>query len=128
MYGDVKELLPHDAPPPLGKRILLTHYVDANLYHDIITGRSVTGILHLANKTPIDWFSKKQPTVEMATFGSEFVAARMCTEQVIDLRTTLCYLGVPIKTKSYMFGDNTTVVDASMIPQETHGTIITPCM
>jgi hypothetical protein len=45
------------------------HYVDANLFHGLITGRSVTGILHLVNKTPIDWYvySKKQATVETAT-------------------------------------------------------------
>ena len=53
----------------------LSHFVDANLYHDIVTGRSVTGILHLVNKTPIEWYSKKQGTVETTTFGSEFVAA-----------------------------------------------------
>ena len=75
VYGEVKELTPHDAPEPLGKYVTLTHYVDANLMHDMITGRSVTGILHLINKTPIDWYSKKQATVETATYGSEFVAA-----------------------------------------------------
>jgi hypothetical protein len=30
----------------------MTHYVDANIMHDVITERSVTAILHLANKTP----------------------------------------------------------------------------
>jgi hypothetical protein len=30
--------------PPLGKQVILTHYVDANLYHNILTGRSVTGV------------------------------------------------------------------------------------
>ena len=82
--------------------------------HDICTGRSVTGILHLINKTPVDWYSKKQATVETATYGSEFVAARVCVEQIIDLRNTLRYLGVPIRAKSYMFGDNKSVVDSSM--------------
>jgi hypothetical protein len=77
--------------------------------HDVITGKSVTGILYLVNKTPIEWYSKKQATVETATYGSEFVAARTCVEQIIDLRTTLRYLGVPISSKSYMF-----VVDSSM--------------
>jgi hypothetical protein len=66
--------------------VTLTHYVDANLFHDLITGRSVTGILHLVNKTPIDWYSKKQATVETATYGSEYVAARTCVEQIMDLR------------------------------------------
>ena len=55
------------APEPLGKPVILTHYNDANFYHDLITGRVVTGVLHLENKTPIDWFSKRQATVETAT-------------------------------------------------------------
>jgi hypothetical protein len=41
-------------PPPLGGFVTLTHYQDANLYHDINTGRSVTSILHFMNKMPID--------------------------------------------------------------------------
>ena len=112
--GDLKELIPEDAPEPLGKFVTLTHYVDANLMHDMMTGKSVTGILHLLNKTPIDWYSKKQATVETATYGSEFVAARTCVEQIIDLRLTLRYLGVNIRSKSYMFGDNQSVVNSSM--------------
>jgi hypothetical protein len=114
VYGELQEDKPKDAPKPLGKTVTLTHYVDANLMHDVVTGRSVTGILHLMNKTPIDWYAKKQATVETATYGSEFVAARTCVEQVIDLRNTLRYLGVPIQEKSYMFGDNKSVVDSSM--------------
>jgi hypothetical protein len=114
IYGHVEELLPADSPKPLGNYVTLTHYVDANLLHDIVTGRSVTGILHLVNKTPFDWYSKKQATVETATYGSEYVAARICVEQIIELRTTLRYLGVPIRQKSYMFGDNQSVVNSSM--------------
>ena len=113
VYGDVTELLPTDAPEPLGKFVTLSHFFDANLMHDIVTGRSVTGILHLVNKTPFEWFSKKQPTVETATYGSEFVAGRTCVEQIIDHRCTLRYLGVPIREKSYMFGDNMSMVDSS---------------
>ena len=41
-----------------------------------MTGKAVTGVLHCINKTPIDWFSKKQETVETATHGAEFVAAK----------------------------------------------------
>ena len=116
VYGNVKEVLPKDAPKPLGKHVTLTHYFDANLYHDMVSGRSVTGILHLINKTPIDWFSKKQETVETATYGSEFIAARTCVDQIIDLRNTLRYLGVPVRERSYMFGDNKAVVDSSVHP------------
>jgi hypothetical protein len=82
VYGNTKEVLPKDAPEPLGKYVALSHYVDANLMHDVTTGNSVTGILHLIN--------------------------------IIDLRSTLRYLGVPVREKNYMFGDNKSVVDSSM--------------
>ena len=113
VYGALEEILPDDAPVPLGKPVTLTHYVDANLMHDMATGRSVTGILHFLNKTPLDWFSKKQSTVEVATYSSEMLAMRTCVEQIIDIRTTLRYLGVPIRDKSFVFGDNETVVNAA---------------
>ena len=113
LYNDSKMEIPSDAPKPLGKFVTLTHYVDANLMHCMLTGRSMTGVLHLMNKFPVDWYAKKQGTVETATYGSEMVAARTCTEQILDLRLTLHYLGVPLRDKSFMFGDNKTVVDSS---------------
>ena len=116
VYGAIEEIVPDNAPEPLGKWVTLTHYVDANLMHDLVTGRSMTGILHLLNKTPVDWFSKKQATVEVATYGSEFCAARTCIEQIVDLRNTLRYLGVPVRSRSYMFGDNESVVKSSTVP------------
>ena len=116
VYGEGSELFPHVLPEPLGNAVTLTHYVDANLYHNILNGTSVTGILHFINQTPIDWYSKKQPTVETATYGSEFVAARTCAEQILDLRYTLRYMGVPNRGLSYMFGDNESVIGSSMHP------------
>eukprot|EP00957_Ditylum_brightwellii_P168038 12792005-Ditylum_brightwellii.AAC.1 len=63
-------------PEPCGKPVMTTTFVDANLLHDVITGRSCTGLIHLLNKIPIDWVSTMQNTVETATYGSEFIAAR----------------------------------------------------
>ena len=80
-----------------------TTYVDANLHHDQVTGRAATVCLHLVNTALSHWHTKRQATVETATFGSEFVAARIVTDQIIDLRYTLMYLGVPIRSKSYIF-------------------------
>ena len=50
-----------------------------------MTGRSVTGILHFINKTPLDRFSKKQSTVKTATYGSELVAAKTAIQQISAL-------------------------------------------
>ena len=119
VYSGACEQIPHDIPEPLGKHVQTTHYVDANLHHDLATGKAVTAVLHFLNQTPIDAYTKRQSTVETATYGSEFVAARTAVDQIIDIRTTLRYLGVPIRDRSYMFGDNRSVVTSSTIPNST---------
>jgi hypothetical protein len=116
IYGNVKEVIPDDTPEPLGKQVKLTTYVDANLYHDMVTGRALTAVLHLINQTPFDWYCKKQATVETATFGSEFNAARAAVDQILDIRLTLRYLGIPINGRTMMFGDNQSVVTNSILP------------
>ena len=82
-------------------------------------GRSASGILHIVNSTPMDWFSKRQSTVEAATYGSEFMAARLAVQQIIDMRLTLRYMGVPLDGPAWLFGDNESVVKSSIIPAST---------
>jgi hypothetical protein len=84
--------------------VALSPYVDANSMHNIATGRPVTRILH--SKRPIAWYSRKQATVETATYEFEIVAARIFVELVIDLHSTLRFISVPIREKKYTFGDN----------------------
>ena len=72
-----------------------THYVDANLHQDLVTSNAVTAILCMLSAAPVHWHCKRQLTVETATFGSEFVAARTAVDQIIDLCLTLMYLGDP---------------------------------
>jgi hypothetical protein len=98
----------------LGKLIIATTYIDTNLYYCGLTGKSVSGVLHLFNKTPADWYAKKQGTSETATYGSKYVAARTATEQIIGNQLPFRYLGVPVK-ESFMFGHNKSVVNSSNI-------------
>ena len=121
VYGHVQEIIQNDIPDPLGKTVTTTTTVDANLTHRLSTRRYLTGCLHFVNHIPIDSYSKRQATVETATYGSKFVASKTATDQIIDLRHTLRYLGVPIKTKSYLFGDNRSVVTSSTLPHSTLG-------
>jgi hypothetical protein len=116
VYAGAKEEVPSDAPEPLGKEVVLTTFVDANLYHDMVSGKALTAILHMINQTPFDWYTKKQGTCETATHGAEFIAARTAVEQIQEIRLALRYLGVPIKGKTYMFGDNKSVVTNSTLP------------
>jgi len=116
VYRCPKEEIDHRALPPLGKPVCTWAQVDVNLMHDVVTGRSATGILEFLNQTPIDWMAKRQPQVETATYGSEFMAARQCTERLIDLRYTLRSFGVPLDGPAWMLGDNKSVVTSSTIP------------
>jgi hypothetical protein len=116
VYGPTKEELPPDMPTPRGKPFRTTTYEDANLVHCLVTGRSMSGIIHMVNQTPIQWFCKKQNVVETATYGSEFMVARQATEQIMDLRYTLRMMGIPLDGPAWMFGDNQSVITSSTIP------------
>ena len=103
VYGNITEIKPYGIPKPKGNYVTTATSVDTNLHHDLATCKAITDILHLVNETPIDWYSKKQATVESVTYGSEFVAARTAVDQIIDLRATLMYLGVVIRPKKFHF-------------------------
>ena len=62
------------------------------------------------------WFTSSQRSNPHrdCLLRSEYMAARMATEKIIEFWTTLHYLWIPIKSASYLFGDNKTVVDISL--------------
>jgi hypothetical protein len=43
-----------------------------------------------------------------------FIASRICVDRAVDLRNTLRYLGVHVRHRDVMFGDNESVVNSSM--------------
>jgi hypothetical protein len=44
-YPDAIEEIPNDLPPEKGPRFRMTVYVDADHAHDLVTRRSISGIL-----------------------------------------------------------------------------------
>jgi len=56
--ADAKEEMPLDAPKLKGKSATMTSCFDANLCCDLVSGKSVAGILHQLNGTPIGLHSK----------------------------------------------------------------------
>ena len=116
MYPDANEEIPPGSPEPLGKAVQVNVFADAAHADDFITRRSTTGIIIFVNGTPIQWYSKRQNTVESSTYGSEFVAMRIATELTIGLRNDLYTLGFPIHGPANLFCDNQSVVINSSIP------------
>ena len=85
-YGSTKEPLPRNAPPPLGKELLIRAFVDADFAGDNLTRRSRTALVILLNMSPIYWYSKKQSSLETCSFGSEFCAMKTCCDYFKGLR------------------------------------------
>jgi hypothetical protein len=50
----------------------------------------------MVNQTPIQFFCKKQNVAETATYGSEYIAARQATEQIMEMQYTLRMIGIPL--------------------------------
>ena len=113
VYGDIEEEIPEDAPKPLGLGVTITALCDASHASNKVTRRSHSGFVIYGNCAPLIWFSKKQATVESSTFGSEFVALRLCVESVIALRFKLRMFGVPILGPANVFCDNASVVNCT---------------
>jgi hypothetical protein len=117
-YPDASEEIPKDLPPEKGPRVRMTVYVDADAdhAHDLVTRRSITGILVMLNSTPIRWISKRQKTVKTSTYGSELVASRVATELILEVRYMLRSLGVALDGPALILGDNMSVVLNTTVP------------
>jgi hypothetical protein len=115
-YPDAGEEIPKEFPPEKGIRVRMTVYVDADHAHDLVTRRSITGILVMLNNNPIRWVSKCQKTVETSTYGLELVASRISTELILEVRYMLQSLGVALDGPALMLGDNMSVVLNTTVP------------
>ena len=55
------------------------------------------------------WFSKRQTSVETSSFGSEFVAMKLCCEYIRCLRYKLRIMGTNANEPTFVSGDNQSV-------------------
>ena len=67
--------------------------------------RSRTGFIIFLNSVPIFWFSKKQRSCELSTFGSEFVAMKQCCEYLCGLRYKLRMVRIRVNNPVFTHGD-----------------------
>ena len=119
IYPDAEEAMPDDCPDPMDLNIQTGIMLDASHGSDLETRRSVTGYLFVLGRAPIRWYSKRQSTVESATYGSELVATRIAVEGAIDLRYKLRMMGIGVKKSTILCIDNKSVVYNSSFPSST---------
>ena len=117
LYPDACDELPPNMPEPRGLSVDINVFVDADHAGNTVTRRSHTGIILMCNMAPVSWFSKRQNTIEASTFGSEFIALRIATEQIESLRYKLRMFGVPLPNPANVYCDNESVVNSSTFPE-----------
>jgi hypothetical protein len=71
----------------------------------------------MLNMAVVAWYSKKQGSIEGASFGSEFVALKTAIEANRALRYKLRMMGVPIDGPTYFYCDNMSVVHNTTAPE-----------
>ena len=109
-----------NAPEALGMEFIIRAYVDSDHAGDKLTRRSRTGFLVYLNSALIYWLSKKQTSVEMASFGSEFVAMKhQSCEYLRGLRYKLRMMGIPVNNPVFTCGDNQSVLWNMSVPDST---------
>jgi hypothetical protein len=118
-YPDAAEAVPPNMPEARGKSVMTTCFVDADHAGCRVTRRSQTGILIFVQRSPILWYSKRQNTVETSTFGSEFIAMKIATEQLEALRYKLRMMGVPVEGPTNVYCDNESVFKSAVFPEST---------
>ena len=98
-YPEAEEMLPdeNDKIEYLGPPVRITAYKDSDHAHDLVTRRSVTGILLFVNNTPVKWITKRQKTIETSTYGAELVAAKQAVELILEYRTMLRLMGAKVE-------------------------------
>ena len=106
-------------PEPRGNVVIISMFTDDAFVGDLVTRRSQSGILIFLNRAPITWYSERQNTVEVLTFGLEFIALRVGCEMNDRLRYKLRMMGVPIKGPTNVYCDNEAVVSNSSMAEST---------
>lgn len=81
-------------------------FADADWANDKADRRSVSGWVVQLDGDPIDWASKKQSIVAQSTCEAELYAEAAAINEVLWLRGMLEELGLPLKSPSLVFGDN----------------------
>ena len=94
-------------------------FVDADHGHDKVTGRSITGMIAFVGSTPMQWLSKRQPSVQTSTFGAEFTALKTAVEAAITIRYYLRSMGVVVTKPTNIMVDNMSVVISAFNPATT---------
>ena len=80
-------------------------FVDSDYAEDKVFCRSISGFLIYVNTALVQWFSKKQSTIETSVFGTDFLAMKHGIDALKGLRYMLRMMGISIP-HLYLWGQH----------------------
>jgi hypothetical protein len=96
-------------PAAKGERLDVSIYFNSDHAHDKKTGRSISRVVAFFRNSPM-WKLKCQGAVQTSTFGAEFSAMRLATEEAIAIIHRLRSMGIKTSFPSNILGDNAGVL------------------
>ena len=114
-YVGIEEIHSTRDQVPLGLGGEITIFVDSDYAHDLVTRRSVTGIIVLYCGTPIYWHSKRQTRVGGSTYEVEFMACKTASEVAHVVRRLLRSMGIPVQGHARILGDNLGMIQSATL-------------
>ena len=88
--------------------------VDSDHAHDLVTRKSITGLLAYVGSTPVLWFAKCQGSIAFSTYATEFSTLCTAIEEAFSLRYMLrclgCHLPAAGQCPTRIFSDNLSVI------------------
>ena len=103
-----------DPGPTLCNKLL--GWVDSHFAADPDTQRSVSGYILSLNGGPVAWKSKRQSCTTLSSAEAEFVAASICRQEVIYIRSLLRGLGYGQIGPTRIHEDNASCIAMSENP------------
>ena len=95
-----------NAPPPRKNEVDPCMLIDSNHAGNKQTRRSRIRFMFYMNMSLINWYSKKQSTIETLLLGTGLVSLTAGMETLHAIWYKLRMMGIPISGISYIYGDN----------------------
>lgn len=109
-YSDATEDVEPGLPEPLGTPMQTSICTDSDHAHDVVTRRSITGVLVYVGLTPVSSVSRRQTAIASSTYEAEFMAMRTATQEAKVIRNLLRSFGIPLDGPTLLFGDSLGVI------------------
>ena len=113
---EYEEEIDAECPMPFMDEIESSIMVDSGHGYDLVTRKSVTGLLGFIRFTLVGWLSKRQSSAQTATFGLEFIALKRGIEEAITYWYYLRSFRVKVIKLTAVHEDNLSMLNNSTNP------------